>query len=732
MFSTKQPLPREDAIRVFETSLKVCVAYFSPYGLPPSVVRYVGVADESDEPYALISVLHNSFEQIVDQVMDLVCEAYGFSISQVTSSIETYSADPQFQHTMNLLKNGLNKLFNVPVVLDLPDEDPQQVLQRWLDAVKGLHGIRNARGVFPCSTRSVPFNLETVGQSYEMNTTFNLHDDVKLKFPRIFEAVRAYPYDIEQVWAISSAFATDKSHVLREMILNNMKTTLIYDECCELIDVLHSCLHVSEDGTITPPYSGEVALQWLTELNESLNGFPDLLKAFNVNQVDLLRDSVDELIKNAWGVLPDSYLSKLFVVKMKVMTDDLQNNEAAQADVDPAALLQYCEAALRCDPTSLYAWTYRAEILHSLASNEVMVAQALEAIRYAIQLGGLHHPEHARVIELTARDLFKHLVDSTPINPTVRSVFPSNCVFQAYFSSFQFERSLTSLADIQDLSGDVLPCLSPLFMSLLSVDEQCPDAHLESGIQALKRYLTLRNRNEYTPAWVDLQAAVVSFEQMHQHTMGEKDENHALANHLLGIALNQRGSYNYVIGDLQAAKHDFNKSLEHYRFPNTYIKKALVALDDSDKTEALRLLDSVIQWTPDEDADFDVYSEDDAADAYLHRAQFHLVSENMPQAIQDSTNSMSLNHALPGTWATLALSVFKMSMAVGGGSPESFMQSVHLLSTAREKFPEDMDVLMYLGDVYSQMGAIQESIRCFKEAFELDSTSAMPYVHAGK
>ena len=76
-------------------------------------------------------------------------------------------------------------------------------------------------------------------------------------------------------------------------------------------------------------------------------------------------------------------------------------------------------------------------------------------------------------------------------------------------------------------------------------------------------------------------------------------------------------------------------------------------------------------------------------------------------------------------WATLGLALYK-------ADPSTPQMAKHVLQEASEKFPENMEIWLYYGEIIAQTGDVTGAMATFRTAAALDEHCPLPYVNAAR
>jgi import receptor subunit TOM70 len=171
-------------------------------------------------------------------------------------------------------------------------------------------------------------------------------------------------------------------------------------------------------------------------------------------------------------------------------------------------------------------------------------------------------------------------------------------------------------------------------------------------------------------------------------------------------ALNVRGTFRFLLGDVPGAKEDLEASLAlDAGFTQTWVKLASVHMEQGDPHAAFNAFEQAITHDPTD------------PDIYYHRGQVLFIMNEFAEAAQNYTKSMELDADFVFSHIQLAVAQYKDG------------QIAKATATFREtlrKFPTRSEPHNYYGELLLDQGRFEDAIAKFDQAIELEKNKLVP------
>ncbi|KAF5351253.1 hypothetical protein D9756_008325 [Leucocoprinus leucothites] len=165
-------------------------------------------------------------------------------------------------------------------------------------------------------------------------------------------------------------------------------------------------------------------------------------------------------------------------------------------------------------------------------------------------------------------------------------------------------------------------------------------------------------------------------------------------------ALNLRGTFKFLMGDVEGAKDDLNESIKLIpSFTQSLVKIASVHMEQGDPTTAFQCFEDAIKHNPN---DPDIY--------YLRGQVFFIVSD-YAEASQNYTKSSELDETFVFSHIQLAVAQYKSGKIAN--SIATFRRTIN-------SFPNRGEPQNYYGELLLDQGRFEEAIEKFDKAIELE------------
>ncbi|KAF5370164.1 hypothetical protein D9758_001407 [Tetrapyrgos nigripes] len=173
-------------------------------------------------------------------------------------------------------------------------------------------------------------------------------------------------------------------------------------------------------------------------------------------------------------------------------------------------------------------------------------------------------------------------------------------------------------------------------------------------------------------------------------------------------ALNVRGTFKFLTGDVDGAKNDFNESLKLVpSFTQSWVKIASVYMEQSDPAKAFECFDEAIKHNPHD------------PDIYYHRGQVLFIMNQFEEAAQNYTKSTSLDDKFVFSHIQHAVAQYK------SGNLASAMAQFR---RTMKEFPQRSEPCNYYGELLLDQQRYPDAIERFERAVELEKSKNPPNV----
>ncbi|KAL9709013.1 TOM (translocase of outer membrane) complex component [Leucoagaricus gongylophorus] len=363
------------------------------------------------------------------------------------------------------------------------------------------------------------------------------------------------------------------------------------------------------------------------------------------------------------------YYTKAIQISPNPESTFYSNRAACYVNMTPPQyekVIADCDKALQHDRTYVKALNRRAGAYEALGKNEL----ALQDFTAATILDQFQNHATSASVERVLRALSVKKAAEIMKNREPR--LPSHTFISAYFAAFR-ERPLPSVPQ-NPTQGDETLLLA---------------------IQALKM-------SDY-PHVVSLINEAI--EQGISTTEGKAE------------ALNLRGTFKFLMGDVDGAKNDLNDSIELVpSLTQSLVKIASVYMEQGDPTAAFKCFEDAIKHNPND------------PDIYYHRGQVLFIMSDFAEASQNYTKSTELDNTFVFSQIQLAVAQYKSGNIAN--SMATFRRTI-------KSFPNRSEPQNYYGELLLDQGRFEEAIEKFDKATELEklrvpqSPNVLPHVNKG-
>ncbi|KAJ7302106.1 hypothetical protein DFH08DRAFT_94254 [Mycena albidolilacea] len=173
-------------------------------------------------------------------------------------------------------------------------------------------------------------------------------------------------------------------------------------------------------------------------------------------------------------------------------------------------------------------------------------------------------------------------------------------------------------------------------------------------------------------------------------------------------ALNLRGTFKFLTGDVDGAKADLQESIRLApAFTQSLVKVASVHMEQGDPTKAFECFDEAIRQNPDD------------PDIYYHRGQVLFIMSEFADAAENYTKSTELDDGFVFSHIQLAVAQYK------GGNLANSMATFRRTLKA---FPTRSEPQNYYGELLLDQQRFEDAVEKFDRAVELEKLKSPPNV----
>ncbi|PFH53634.1 hypothetical protein AMATHDRAFT_137300 [Amanita thiersii Skay4041] len=328
-------------------------------------------------------------------------------------------------------------------------------------------------------------------------------------------------------------------------------------------------------------------------------------------------------------------------------------------------VIQDCDEALKMDPAYVKALNRRAMALEALERYD----ESLRDFTAATILDKFQNQSTAQAVERVLKKLSTK--KAAEIVATREPRLPSYNFIQAYFAAFR-PRSHPALPE-----------------------------SLSQGDQTLDLALDALDASDFAHA---LSFVNESLEQGISWDAGKAE------------ALNLRGTFKFLTGDVEGAKNDLLESIVLVpNFTQSLVKIASVYMEQGDPKKAFECFDEAIKHNPHD------------PDIYYHRGQVLFIMNEFTDAAENYTKSMELDDKFVFSHIQLAVAQYK------SGNVANAMATFRRTLRA---FPQRSEPQNYYGELLLDQQRFQDAVEHFDKAHELEqgknsAPNVLPLVNKG-
>ncbi|KAI0702378.1 ADP/ATP carrier receptor [Cerioporus squamosus] len=352
------------------------------------------------------------------------------------------------------------------------------------------------------------------------------------------------------------------------------------------------------------------------------------------------------------------YYTRAIAVTPKPEPVFFSNRAACYVNLNPPQhekVVEDCDSALALDKKYLKALNRRATALEALERYE----EALRDFTAAAILDQFQNMSSAESVERVLKKLATKKAQE--ILSTRERRLPSHMFTSAYFGAFR-QRPLPELPE-NPTTGD-----NTLILAL----------------EAL-------GASDYAHAFTLVNEAI---EQGISWDQGKAE------------ALNLRGTFKFLMTDVDGAKEDFLNSLElQPSLTQTWVKIASVWMEQSDPTKAFECFEEAIKHNPND------------PDIYYHRGQVLFIMNEFEKAAENYTKSTELDDKFVFSHIQLAVAQYKMG---------NLANSMGTFRRTLKSFPDRSEPQNYYGELLLDQQRYPDAIEKFDRAIEIERAKPPP------
>ncbi|KAL9937863.1 hypothetical protein V8E36_003408 [Tilletia maclaganii] len=325
-----------------------------------------------------------------------------------------------------------------------------------------------------------------------------------------------------------------------------------------------------------------------------------------------------------------------------------------------------CDQALKLDKQYIKALNRRAIAREALGKDpeegdvgetkRKLLSQALTDFTAVAILGGFRNEEATASVERVLKQLAQ--AQAKEIIRTREPKLPSSTFITAYLDAFRRK------------------------------DPPALPAEPSEGDKILLQAYDAIAKKEYVQANLQFSAAIDA-------GLSAKD--------LEAHAYNMRGTFKFIIGDAPGALEDLNRSTElQPDYVQSWVKKASVLMELSDKDEAFRVFDRAVEANPND------------PDIYYHRGQVYYIMGDFDAACEDYLKSTSLDESFIFSQVQYAVAQYKMS---------NVERSTASFQKVLRKFASSSEAFNYYGELLLDQGRYEDAIAKFDKGIEIEAAN---------
>ncbi|KAL1674312.1 hypothetical protein EV122DRAFT_269598 [Schizophyllum commune] len=173
-------------------------------------------------------------------------------------------------------------------------------------------------------------------------------------------------------------------------------------------------------------------------------------------------------------------------------------------------------------------------------------------------------------------------------------------------------------------------------------------------------------------------------------------------------ALNLRGTFKFLMGDIDGAKADLEESLKLVpSFTQSLVKLASVHMEQGDPKSTFECFERAIQFNPND------------PDIYYHRGQVLFIMSDFMEASKNYTKSTEIDDQFVFSHIQNAVAEYKAG---------NVAHSMAIFRRTLVAFPQRSEPHNYYGELLMDQQRFEEAVEKFDKAFELEKSKRSPNV----
>ncbi|KAG8952584.1 TOM (translocase of outer membrane) complex component [Tulasnella sp. 419] len=349
-------------------------------------------------------------------------------------------------------------------------------------------------------------------------------------------------------------------------------------------------------------------------------------------------------------------------------------------------VVQDCDGALKLDPMYIKALTLRANAFEKLHRCE----EALRDLTATAILERFENDTTSQHLDRVLKQLSSKRAADVFAKREPR--LPSYSILHLYMATFRPSKS--SFFSSLLFSSLLFSFFSSLFFLLTRTPTGPHPALPESpsrGDRILRMALEALDEKDYIRSYALIQEAL---NEGIRSSVGRAK------------AMNLRGTFRYLAGDLEGAKKDMKHSIDLVPSDTqTWVKLGGIRKQMGESDGAFAAFDRALSH------------DDKDPDVYYHRGQVHFLMQQYDKAVEDYQKSTALDDKLMFSHIQYAITQYKMGDVTSGMA--TFRKTINA-------FPTRSEPLNYYGELLSDIQMYKDAIYMFDRAIELEKAGKLP------
>lgn len=176
----------------------------------------------------------------------------------------------------------------------------------------------------------------------------------------------------------------------------------------------------------------------------------------------------------------------------------------------------------------------------------------------------------------------------------------------------------------------------------------------------------------------------------------------------LALAYEYRGTFRFLMNDMDGANKDLTKSIELKASPQAYVKLSSIHMEQGALSSANTDFLLALELDP------------NSPDVYYHRAQIAFLTANFTNAVEDYKKSIELDDEFIFSHIQLAVTQYRM---------QSASTAIDMFQKLLARHPKEADVHNYYGEILLDQGDVQGAIKEFDTAISLEKNKKIGTVN---